>query len=68
MTEVFACERCHAEVDPTSPDVVRLIRWDKAEGALDAPEEWLEGPGAFFHRSHTPSPGLRWRLPTDPNG
>jgi hypothetical protein len=68
MGEMFICEKCREMVDPNSADVIRLIRWDEVEAAFNAPATRLEGPGAYFHRKHAPSIGLKWRRPTDPNG
>jgi hypothetical protein len=65
MGKVFICEKCREMVDPNSADVIRLIRMDEVGPSFGAPAERLEGPGAYFHRKHAPSVGLRWRRPTD---
>lgn len=63
MTEddgvIHICEACREQVDPSAPNVVRYVRY------LQAGDQWLEGLGEFYHRSHAPTPSLNLRLAKD---
>jgi hypothetical protein len=61
---MFICEKCRERIDPSAPDVVRLIRLDKVERTGDAPATRVEGPGVYLHKRHAPKLRNEWRLPT----
>jgi hypothetical protein len=62
---MFVCSVCREEVDPASPDVIALRRWQKLGSTFGGPAEWVEGVGAHFHRRHAPALSLECRLPAE---
>jgi hypothetical protein len=62
---MYVCPGCNREADPNASDVVPLSHWMRTE-SFGGEVEWVEGPGSFFHKGHTPKLGMEWRPATNP--